>query len=33
MDVVRAVADHRVTRRTYVFDRSWVERDHDRGAF
>jgi CBS domain-containing protein len=33
MDLARAVADHRITRRTYVFDSSPVERDHDRGAF
>jgi CBS domain-containing protein len=33
MDLARAVADHRVTTRTYVFDRSPVERDHDRGEY
>ena len=33
MDLARAVADHRIVRRTYVFDSSPVERDHDRGAF
>ena len=33
MDLADAVADHRITRRTYVFDRSRVDRDHDRDAF
>ena len=33
MDLARAVADHRITTRTYVFDRSPAERDHDRGVF
>ena len=32
-DIARTVADGRVARRTYVFDTSPVERDHDRGAF
>lgn len=33
MDLARAVADRRIVRRTYVFDRSRVERGRDRGAF
>jgi CBS domain-containing protein len=32
-DIARAVADGRAVRRTYVFDASPVERDHDGGAF
>lgn len=32
-DLTRAVADGRVVRRTFVFDRSHVERDHDGGTF
>jgi CBS domain-containing protein len=32
-DFLRAVADHRIARRTFVFDTSPVERDHDRGPF
>lgn len=32
-DLARAVADGRVARRTFVFDRSPLDRDHDRGAF
>jgi CBS domain-containing protein len=32
-DIARVVADGRVARRTYVFDASPLERDHDRGEF
>ena len=32
-DVARAVADGRIARRTFVFDTSPVERDHDGGPF